>query len=141
MTSKIIKKGWVESKDVHAFEAYDRDDLMEVYKAKYPVNGKVYQVKVLSNISLNNLTIEDLFDEYPPLELFGESVSSISRSYEYILTVSKHAPEAILTHQPIYGHAVAKIYGPINKDTVKYYGVGFEADPGIITKCLQNAVK
>lgn len=141
MTSKLKKVGWVESKKIHAFEAYDRNDLTEVYKSRYPVDGKLYSVKVLSNITLNNLTIEDLFEEFPPLELFGESVSNLARSYEYIISVPKRAPEGIIAHQPVYGHAVAKIYGIINKDDVTYYGVDFEADSGIITKCMQNAVK
>ena len=141
MTSKLKKVGWVESKKIHAFEAYDRKDLTEVYKSRYPVDGKLYSVKVLSNITLNNLTIEDLFEEFPPLELFGESVSNLARSYEYIISVPKRAPEGIIAHQPVYGHAVAKIYGIINKDDVTYYGVDFEADSGIITKCMQNAVK
>ena len=141
MTSKLKKVGWVESKKIHAFEAYDRKDLTEVYKSRYPVDGKLYSVKVLSNITLNNLTIEDLFEEFPPLELFGESVGNLARSYEYIISVPKRAPEGIIAHQPVYGHAVAKIYGIINKDDVTYYGVDFEAGSGIITKCMQNAVK
>ena len=141
MTNKLKKVGWVESKKIHAFEAYDRKDLTEVYKSRYPVDGKLYSVKVLSNITLNNLTIEDLFEEFPPLELFGESVGNLARSYEYIISVPKRAPEGIIAHQPVYGHAVAKIYGIINKDDVTYYGVDFEAGSGIITKCMQNAVK
>ena len=141
MTSKLKKVGWVESKKIHAFEAYDRNDLTEVYKARYPVDGKLYSIKVLSNITLNNLTIEDIFEEFPPLELFGESVSNLARSYEYIISVPKRAPEAIITHQPIYGQVVAKIYCIINKEDITYYGVDFEADSGIITKCMQNAVK
>ena len=140
MTSKLKKVGWVESKNIHAFEAYDRNDLTEVYKARYPVDGKLYSVKVLSNITLNNLTIEDIFKEFPPLELFGESVSNLARSYEYIVSVPKRAPEGIITHQPVYGHAVAKIYGIINKDNVTYYGVSFEADAGIIARCMRNAI-
>ena len=140
MTNKL-EVGSVESKTIHAFEAYDRNDLTEVYKARYPVDGKMYRVKVFSNFTMNNLTIEDIFEEFPLLELFGESVSSIARDYEFILTVPKPRAEGLLHLQDLYGFAVAKIYGPINPKTVTYYGVDFKISTNIINRCLRNAVE
>lgn len=140
MTNKL-EVGSVERKTIHAFEAYDRDDLTEVYKERYPVDGKMYRVKVFSNFTLNNLTIEDIFEEFPLLELFGESVSSLARDYEFILSVPKPKAEGLLHLQDLYGFAVAKIYGPINPKTVTYYGVDFKVSTNIVNRCLRNAVK
>ena len=140
MTNKL-EVGSIESKTIHAFEAYDRNDLTEIYKARYPVDGKMYRVKVFSNFTLNNLTIEDIFEEFPPLELFGESVSSVARDYEFVLTVPKPKAEGLLHLQDLYGFAVAKIYGPINPKTVTYYGVDFKISTNIVNRCLRNAVE
>lgn len=140
MTNKL-EVGSIESKTIHAFEAYDRNDLTEVYKARYPVDGKMYRVKVFSNFTLNNLTIEDIFEEFPLLDLFGPSVSGIARDYEFILSVPKPKAEGLLHLQDLYGFAVAKIYGPINPKTVTYYGVDFKASTNIVNRCLRNAVK